>query len=100
MKKGATLSYSHGFNIVEEGMEVREGFDGYYGSTKKPWFRSYGKNTNVVLEFQPLLPYTLITILHGVGLEQAKAYCVATGGHRAGVLESSFVAEVKSDLNG
>ena len=24
MKKGATLSYSHGFNIVEEGMKVRE----------------------------------------------------------------------------
>ena len=24
MKKGATLSYSHGFNIVEEGMQVRE----------------------------------------------------------------------------
>jgi ketol-acid reductoisomerase len=36
----------------------------------------------------------------GHGLEQAKAYAVATGGHRAGVLESSFVAEVKSDLMG
>lgn len=24
MKKGATLSYSHGFNIVEEGMQIRE----------------------------------------------------------------------------
>jgi len=24
MKKGATLSYSHGFNIVEEGMQVRK----------------------------------------------------------------------------
>ena len=32
--------------------------------------------------------------------EQAKAYVVATGGDRAGVLESSFVAEVKSDLMG
>jgi ketol-acid reductoisomerase len=36
----------------------------------------------------------------GKGLEQAKAYAVATGGHRAGVLRSSFVAEVKSDLMG
>jgi len=36
----------------------------------------------------------------GEGLEQAKAYAAATGGHRAGVLESSFVAEVKSDLMG
>jgi ketol-acid reductoisomerase len=26
--------------------------------------------------------------------------CVATGGHKAGVLNSSFVAEVKSDLMG
>ena len=33
-------------------------------------------------------------------LTYAKAYAVATGGHRAGVLESSFVAEVKSDLMG
>lgn len=36
----------------------------------------------------------------GVGLALAKAYAVATGGDRAGVLESSFVAEVKSDLMG
>jgi ketol-acid reductoisomerase len=34
------------------------------------------------------------------GLEIAKAYAAATGGHRAGVLESSFIAEVKSDLMG
>jgi ketol-acid reductoisomerase len=34
------------------------------------------------------------------GFEQAKAYAVATGGHKAGVLNSSFVAEVKSDLMG
>jgi len=37
---------------------------------------------------------------NGDGLEIAKAYAVATGGHRAGVLESSFIAEVKSDLMG
>src|SRR5690606_10935040 len=36
----------------------------------------------------------------GKGLLQAKAYCVGTGGHKAGVLRSSFVAEVKSDLMG
>ena len=35
-----------------------------------------------------------------IGLKIAKAYAYATGGHRAGVLESSFVAEVKSDLMG
>ena len=37
---------------------------------------------------------------NGDGLDIAKAYCVGTGGHRAGVLLSSFVAEVKSDLMG
>ncbi|MFM7273788.1 MAG: ketol-acid reductoisomerase, partial [Gammaproteobacteria bacterium] len=36
----------------------------------------------------------------GYGLEIAKAYAAATGGHRAVVLESSFIAEVKSDLMG
>jgi ketol-acid reductoisomerase len=33
-------------------------------------------------------------------MELAKAYACATGGDRAGVLHSSFVAEVKSDLMG
>jgi ketol-acid reductoisomerase len=37
---------------------------------------------------------------NGDGLEIAKAYCAGTGGHKAGVLKSSFVAEVKSDLMG
>lgn len=36
----------------------------------------------------------------GEGMAIAKARAAATGGHRAGVLESSFVAEVKSDLMG
>ena len=36
----------------------------------------------------------------GKGWDYAMAYCVGTGGHRAGVLKSSFVAEVKSDLMG
>ena len=33
-------------------------------------------------------------------MDIAKAYAAATGGHRAGVLQSSFIAEVKSDLMG
>ena len=36
----------------------------------------------------------------GKGWAQAKAYAVGTGGDKAGVLKSSFVAEVKSDLMG
>ena len=37
---------------------------------------------------------------NGDGLKIAKALAVGTGGHRAGVLESSPIAEVKSDLMG
>ncbi len=37
---------------------------------------------------------------NGDGHDIAKAYAAATGGHRAGVLDSSFIAEVKSDLMG
>jgi ketol-acid reductoisomerase len=37
---------------------------------------------------------------NGDGFEIAKAYAVGTGADRAGVLHSSFVAEVKSDLMG
>ena len=37
---------------------------------------------------------------NGDGLAIAKAYAAGTGGDRAGVLRSSFVAEVKSDLMG
>jgi ketol-acid reductoisomerase len=36
----------------------------------------------------------------GIGMDIAKAYACGTGGDRAGVLQSSFVAEVKSDLMG
>ena len=36
----------------------------------------------------------------GEGWDIAKAYACGTGAHRAGVLQSSFVAEVKSDLMG
>ena len=37
---------------------------------------------------------------NGFGYEWAKAYAAGLGSHRAGVLLSSFVAEVKSDLMG
>ena len=37
---------------------------------------------------------------NNMGLDLAKAYAYSLGSHRAGVLQSSFVAEVKSDLMG
>jgi ketol-acid reductoisomerase len=99
MKKGATLSYSHGFNIVEEGMQVREDLTVIMVAPKCPgsevreeYKRGFGVPTLIAVhpENDP----------QGKGLEQAKAYAVGTGGHKAGVLQSSFVAEVKSDLMG
>ena len=99
MKKGATLSYSHGFNIVEEGMQVRKDLTVIMVAPKCPgsevreeYKRGFGVPTLIAVhpENDP----------QGTGLDQAKAYAVATGGDRAGVLESSFIAEVKSDLMG
>lgn len=99
MKKGATLSYSHGFNIVEEGMKIREDITVIMVAPKCP-------GTEVREEYKRGFGVPTLIAVHpendpeGKGLEQAKAYAVATGGHLAGVLLSSFVAEVKSDLMG
>jgi ketol-acid reductoisomerase len=99
MKKGATLSYSHGFNIVEEGMKIREDITVIMVAPKCP-------GTEVREEYKRGFGVPTLIAVHpendpdGKGWDQAKAYAVATGGDRAGVLESSFVAEVKSDLMG
>ncbi len=99
MKKGATLSYSHGFNIVEEGIKIREDITVIMIAPKCP-------GTEVREEYKRGFGVPTLIAVHpendpeGKGLNQAKAYAVATGGHRAGVLRSSFVAEVKSDLMG
>ena len=99
MKKNATLSYSHGFNIVEEGMQVRKDLTVIMVAPKCPgsevreeYKRGFGVPTLIAVhpENDP----------ENKGWAQAKAYAVATGGDRAGVLASSFVAEVKSDLMG
>ena len=99
MQKGATLSYSHGFNIVEEGMKIREDLTVIMVAPKCP-------GSEVREEYKRGFGVPTLIAVHpendpsGQGLDQAKAYAYATGGHRAGVLESSFVAEVKSDLMG
>lgn len=99
MKQGSTLSYSHGFNIVEEGIQIRRDITVIMVAPKSPgsevreeYKRGFGVPTLIAVhpENDP----------EGKGLSQAKAYAAATGGHKAGVLESSFVAEVKSDLMG
>ncbi|WP_105213026.1 ketol-acid reductoisomerase [Pseudoalteromonas sp. T1lg22] len=99
MKQGATLAYSHGFNIVEEGKQIRDDITVIMVAPKCPgsevreeYKRGFGVPTLIAVhpENDP----------QGKGLAQAKAYAAGTGGDRAGVLLSSFVAEVKSDLMG
>ncbi len=99
IKESATLLYSHGFNIVEEGVQILKDITVIMVALKCPgsevraeYLRGFGVPTLIAVhpENDP----------EGKGLEQAKAYCAGTGGHRAGVLKSSFVAEVKSDLMG
>ena len=99
MKQGACLSYSHGFNIVEEGMQVRDDLTVVMVAPKSP-------GTEVREEFKRGFGVPTLIAVHtendpkGEGWDIAKAYCCGTGGDKAGVLESSFVAEVKSDLMG
>ena len=99
MKKDSILSYSHGFNIVEEGLEIRKDITVIMVAPKCPgsevrqeYLRGFGVPTLIAVHDQ--------NDHQNKGLEYAKAYAVATGGHKAGVLESSFIAEVKSDLMG
>ncbi|MCE2596863.1 ketol-acid reductoisomerase [Motilimonas cestriensis] len=99
MKEGATLAYSHGFNIVEEGMQIRKDITVIMVAPKCP-------GSEVREEYKRGFGVPTLMAVHpendpkGQGFEIAKAYASATGGDRAGVLESSFVAEVKSDLMG
>ena len=99
MKDGACLDYAHGFNLVEEGMQVNPQITVVMMCPKCPgsevraeYVRGFGVPTLIAVhrENDP----------NGDGLKIAKALAVGTGGHRAGVLESSPIAEVKSDLMG
>ena len=99
MKQGATLSYSHGFNIVEEGMQIRKDLTVIMVAPKSP-------GSEVREEYKRGFGVPTLIAVHpendpkGEGLELAKAYAYALGSHKAGVLKFSFVAEIKSDLKG
>lgn len=99
MKQGAALGYSHGLNIVEVGEQIRSDITVVMVAPKCP-------GTEVREEYKRGFGVPTLIAVHpendpkGEGMAIAKAWAAATGGHRAGVLESSFVAEVKSDLMG
>jgi len=99
MKKGSALSYSHGFNIVEEGIQIRKDITVIMVAPKSP-------GSEVREEFKRGFGVPTLIAVHPEndpeekGHDLVKAYAAATGGHKAGVLKSSFIAEVKSDLMG
>ncbi|CAL4325985.1 ketol-acid reductoisomerase [Buchnera aphidicola] len=99
MKKNAFLGYSHGFNIVECGEIIRKDITVIMVAPKCP-------GTEVREEFKRGFGVPTLIAVHTdndhqkIGLEVAKAWAFSIGGHRAGVLDSSFIAEVKSDLMG
>jgi len=99
MKKGAALWYSHGFNIVEEGMKVRKDITVVMMAPKGP-------GTEVRTEYVRGFGVPTLIAVHpendpdGRGWAVAKALACGIGADKAGVLASSFVAEVKSDLMG
>ncbi|EJV6063490.1 ketol-acid reductoisomerase, partial [Salmonella enterica] len=88
-----------GFNIVEVGEQIRKDITVVMVAPKCP-------GTEVREEYKRGFGVPTLIAVHpendpqGEGMAIAKAWAAATGGHRAGVLESSFVAEVKSDLMG
>ncbi|QJC28601.1 ketol-acid reductoisomerase [Enterobacteriaceae endosymbiont of Plateumaris consimilis] len=100
IKPGATLGYSHGFNIVEEGEKIPKNINVIMVAPKCP-------GTEVREEYKRGFGVPSLIAVHqqnnynnNNGLETAKAWAVAIGSHKAGILESSFIAEVKSDLMG
>lgn len=99
MKKNSVLGYSHGFNIVEMGEKIRSDITVIMVAPKCP-------GTEVRQEFLKGFGVPALIAVHKKnnpnlqGLALAKAWAVGLGSHKAGVLHSSFIAEVKSDLMG
>ncbi|WP_343182528.1 ketol-acid reductoisomerase [Buchnera aphidicola] len=99
MKKNAILGYSHGFNIVEVGEKIRKDITVIMVAPKCP-------GTEVREEYKRGFGVPALIAVHSEndplkkGLNIAKSWACAIGSHHAGVLYSSFIAEVKSDLMG
>lgn len=99
MKHKACLGYSHGFNIVEMGEKIRKDITVIMVAPKCP-------GTEVRAEYKRKFGVPTLIAVHDEndpyknGINIAKSWAVSIGSHHAGILESSFIAEVKSDLMG
>ena len=85
MKKNSILSYSHGFNIVEEGVKVRSDITVIMVAPKSPgsevreeYLRGFGVPTLIAVHPE--------NDINNIGFDSAKAYAVSLGSHTAGVL--------------
>ena len=90
MKKNSILSYSHGFNIVEEGIKIRKDITVIMVAPKSPgsevreeYLRGFGVPTLIAVHPE--------NDLNGIGFDAAKAYAVSLGSNKAGVLELSLI---------
>ncbi|XPE24921.1 hypothetical protein ACNKHM_12145 [Shigella sonnei] len=97
MKDGAALGYSHGLIFVEVGQQSSKDIT-VVMVREMPWHK-------IREEYKHGLGVPTLIAVARKTIRKAKAWQSpkhggSTGGHRAGVLESSFVAEVKSDLMG
>ncbi|WP_343128600.1 ketol-acid reductoisomerase [Buchnera aphidicola (Kurisakia onigurumii)] len=99
MKKKSVLGYSHGFNIIEMGQKIRSDITVIMVAPKCP-------GTEVREEYKKGFGVPTLIAVHekndpySIGLSVAKSWAHSIGSDKAGVLESSFSAEVKSDLMG
>ncbi|QTM69067.1 ketol-acid reductoisomerase, partial [Buchnera aphidicola (Hormaphis cornu)] len=95
----AVLGFSHGFYIVEVNDQIRKDITVIMVAPKCP-------GTEVREEYKRGFGVPTLIAVHTPndpikeGLNIAKSWAFALGGHKAGVLHSSFSAEVKSDLMG
>ncbi len=99
MKDGAALGYSHGFNIVEVGEQIRKDITVVMVAPKARAPKC-GEEYNAVSAYRRLSRYTRKTTRKCGRHGDCQSMGCGDRRHRAGVLESSFVAEVKSDPMG
>lgn len=99
MQHKSILGYSHGFHVVEIGKKIRPDITVIMVAPKCPgtelrqeYTKGFGVPTLIAVH-EENDPYN-------IGMSLAKAWAFSLGSHHAGVLESSFIAEVKSDLMG
>lgn len=97
LKKGATILFSHGFNVHYGTIKAPEGVDVVLVAPKGP-------GRLVRTQYQEGRGVPCLVAVHqdasGEAFHRALAYAHAIGGTRGGVLETNFAEETETDLFG